>query len=459
MDGGVVLGRGRLQTAVLCGLLVLLAAVPATAVAKLPPQVSHRLHPLAPGRAADLRLATPDGAQQLVMRARARPCARAHPVILAVRVGSTLVGRARLHSGRWRTLTFNRFVPRGAQRIRVTARPTAGRCARAAVDEVRLVPVTEEQTGVARRGPRRPIGMNAAVHATLGTGVDPLLDRTFLERFDGLTPENDMKMATAEPRRGVFNFAAADRLVDVAQRNGKTVRGHALVWHNQLPGWLTRQAWSRADMLGILHDWIAKIVGRYRGRIADWDVLNEVFDESGEWRRASPWYNAIGADLAEAAFRAAHDADPGADLYINDYGIERPGPKQDAIVNLVRGMQDKGVPIDGIGIQAHWSVGDMPPETMLLSTVRRFAALGVHVQFTEVDVNTDHEPDALIRQAAGFAMVGRVCQAVEACNRVTVWGVSDRDSWRGAANRPLLFDDHFLEKPAYAALRGALAGT
>jgi endo-1,4-beta-xylanase len=378
-------------------------------------------------------------------------------VIVAVRIGDALVGHARLHSSRRRTLVFPVRLGGGSHRIRVTARGTSRRCARAILDAAELVPAAPDESGLTRRGPRRVIGVNAAVHATLGRGVDPALDRTCLERFDGLTPENDMKMAIAEPRRGVFAFAAADHLDDFAARNGKTVRGHALIWHNQLPGWLTRQAWSRADMLGILHDWIGTIVARYKGRIADWDVLNEVFDESGARRRNSPWYNAIGADLAEAALRAAHDADPGAHLFINDYGIERPGPKQDAVVNLVRGMQDKGVPIDGVGLQAHWSIGDLPPEPMLVATLRRFASLGIRVQFTEVDINTDHEPDALMRQAAGYAMIGRACQAVAACDRVTVWGVSDRDSWRGAANRPLMLDDHFLEKPAYAALRGALA--
>lgn len=448
---GIVAGVAWLTAAA-----VVVLPGPAAAIA---PPVRHRPVDVVAGSPAAVVLATRAAVTGVSARARTQTCARRHPVTLRLATGGRTVGRARLHGTGWRTLRFAAELPTGRHRILLHVRGARG-CARAVVDELRLrtARVPDRPAGSTRRGPSRPIPVNAAAQARLATGIDPQLQTTFLESFDGLTPENEMKMGAVEPRRGAFAFAPADRLVDYALGHGKTVRGHTLVWHSQLPGWLTRQRWSRADMLGILHEWIAAIVGRYRGKVVDWDVLNELFDESGAWRTNSPWYQAIGPDLAEAALRAAHEADPGARLFINDFDIERPGPKQDAVFDLVRDLRARGVPIDGVGIQAHWAIGDIVPEATLLATMQRFASLGVRVEITELDVMTDHAPDALIRQAAVYAMAGRVCQAVAACDRITVWGISDRDSWRGAANRPLLFDDHFLRKPAYVALRDALDG-
>lgn len=434
---------------------VALAPAPAGA---LPPPVRHRPLPVSEGRPATVLLGTRADATRVSTRARAGRCAARRAIRATVRLDGRLLGRVRLHSGRWRALSFPAPAAPGPHAIRVSVTGRPG-CSRATFDELRLVhpatPVVAQ--GVTRRGPRRIIPVNAATPSVLALGHDARMQQTFLTAFDGLTPENEMKMGLAEPRRGAFSFAPADALVDYALSHGKTARGHTLIWHSQLPAWLTSRPWSRAEMLDVLHQWIGTIVARYRGKVVDWDVLNELFDESGAWRTDSPWYKALGPDVAEAALRAAHDADPGARLFINDFDIEWPGPKQDAVYQLVADLRARGVPLDGVGIQAHWSIGDVPPEATLLQTLRRFAALGVRIELTELDVMTDHQPDALVRQAAAYAMAGRVCQAVSSCDRVTVWGISDRDSWRGAANRPLLFDDQFQAKPAYAALRDALA--
>lgn len=450
---------GPWRGGVVAGALLAAVAAPGAAGA-VSPRAVHTLTRVTPAGPASVLLSSTADAAVVATRARAARCARRAPVVLTVRVDGAAVGQVRLHSSRWRALRFHGPVGPGDHRVRVTATGRRG-CAAATLDELRLTPATQpgdDEGHATPRGPLRAIPVNAAARAELALGSDQRLQDTFLSHFDGLTPENEMKMGIVEPSPGTFAFRQADALVDYAQRHGKSVRGHTLIWQSQLPGWLTRRRWSRADMLAVMHQWIGAIVGRYRGRIADWDVLNELFDAAGDWR-PSPWYVAIGPDLADAALRAAHDADPAARLFINDFDIERPGPKQDAVFALVRDLRLRGVPIDGVGIQAHWSIGDLVPEQMLLTTLRRFASLGVRVELTELDVMTDHQPDALLRQAAAYAMAGRVCQAVAACDRVTVWGISDRDSWRGAANRALLFDTDFLEKPAYAALRDALAAT
>jgi endo-1,4-beta-xylanase len=316
-----------------------------------------------------------------------------------------------------------------------------------------LPPVASRATP---RGPRRVIALAAAADWSLAWRTNRPRDQAFLGHFDGLTPENAMKMTYVEPRRGEFEWTEPDALVQYALDQHKTVRGHPLIWYEQLPGWLTRQQWSRADMLAVMGQWIGTSVGHYRGKVVDWDVLNELFDKNGAWR-GSPWFKALGTDLAETALRMAHAADPGARLFINDFDIEEPGPKQDALYALAKDLKSRGVPFDGIGFEAHWSLGEIVPEPVLLATMRRFAALGLHVELTELDITIDQQSDALTRQADAYAMAGRVCQSIASCDRVTVWGIGDGDSWRGPVNRPLLFDNAYAAKPAYAALRAALA--
>ena len=321
---------------------------------------------------------------------------------------------------------------------------------------------------------------------------------TFIREFDSLTPENELKLAALQPRRGQYDFAAADELVDYARRNGKAVHGHALVWGLSLPLWLvdhgaTREGrdaaaadrpadgcrarsartsanattvltgWRRDELLAVMRDHITTVMRHFAGRVGEWDVVNEPLTSDGTLA-PTVWQRFIGPDHIELALRAARAADPKAKLFINEYGVEGAGPKLDGLVRLVRDLKARGVPLDGIGLQTHTHIIGFYDEATLASTMRRLAAMGLQVQVTEIDVGTSllsaagvGPLDRLTRQAEAFGAAARACNAVSACSRFTTWGITDRLSWLGAGESALLFDDQFQAKPAYAAVRSAFA--
>ena len=317
---------------------------------------------------------------------------------------------------------------------------------------------------------------------------------TFLREFDSLTPENALKMAALQPRRGRFDFAAADELVDFARRHGKSVRGHALVWGLSLPLWLVDHGssdklglrlppvvlprlpgalgqglsegatvltgWRRDELLAIMRAHITTVMRHYAGKVVEWDVVNEPMANSGG-PSPSVWRRFIGPDYVELALRAARAADPRAKLFINEYGIEAPGRKLEGFLELVRGLQARDVPLDGIGLQMHSHILGFYDQATLEATMRRFAAMGLEVQVTEMDVGTSLlgvvGVDRLARQAQAYGAAARACNAVTACKGFTTWGFTDRLSWIGAGEAPLLFDTAYQPKPAFAAVRSAFA--
>lgn len=256
-----------------------------------------------------------------------------------------------------------------------------------------------------------------------------------------------------------MQWTYADLIVDYALRRGKRVHGHVLLWDQQLPGWLTRTRWTHDELAGVLHDWIFAVAGRYRGRIGTWDVVNELLEDDGSFTR-SLWYRVLGEDAIELAFKWAREAAPEAKLLLADYDIEFPGRKQDATIALVQRLKSKGVPIDGVGFQTHWTLGvHEATEAQLQASFDRFAALGLEVQVTEMDVAIPFGGSSRFDgQAATYGRVARICEATPACTAMNVWGVRDRDSWRGAHAHALLFDDAFTAKPAFAAVRRELDG-
>jgi endo-1,4-beta-xylanase len=281
-------------------------------------------------------------------------------------------------------------------------------------------------------------------------------------QFNSLTPGNAMKWGSVEPTRGSFNWAEADQIVDFAEAHGQQVRGHTLVWHNQNPDWLTNGTWTPAQLSTLLNDHIATEVGRYKGRLAAWDVVNEPFDEDGTYRQTL-WYNGLGTGYIAQALTAARAADPTARLYINDYNVEGVGAKSTALYNLVKSLKTQGVPIDGVGLQAHLIVGQVP--ATLQQNIQRFADLGVDVAITELDIRMTLPSDSakLTQQAADYKAVVNACVAVARCVGVTVWGFTDSDSWvpstfpgQGAATP---YDENYAPKPAYHAIAEALGGT
>ena len=280
------------------------------------------------------------------------------------------------------------------------------------------------------------------------------------DQLGAVTPENAMKWAEVEPLRGVFDWSAADRLVAFAEANGQKIRGHNLVWHSQLPPWLTGGTFTPAELRQLMVDHVTVEAARYRGAIYAWDVVNEPFADDGAWR-PSIWFQAMGPDYVEIALRAARAADPQAKLYINDYNVESAGPKMRALYDLVASLKRKGAPLDGVGFQSHFVVGRTPDD--LRDVLQAFADLGVDVAVTELDLRMKLPPDAkaLADQAADYAKVVRACMAVKRCVGVTTWGITDDRSWipsffsgYGAA---LPFDADYQPKPAFFAAVGAFA--
>jgi endo-1,4-beta-xylanase len=235
------------------------------------------------------------------------------------------------------------------------------------------------------------------------------------------------------------------------------VRGHTLVWHSQVADWVTEARCKDAET--ILRDHITAVVGHFRGKVFAWDVVNEGLAEDGALRDTF-WLRCIGPDYIEKAFRWAHAADPKTELFYNDYGIERPGPKAERAFELVRDLKAKGAPIDGIGLQMH--LDRIPVDVFLAGYMRRIAGLGLDVHMTEMDVRLP-EPagsGALALQADAYRMAMRRCAQARNCTAFLTWGVSDRHSWipdffdgYGSA---LLFDRNYQPKPAFTAVLSEL---
>ncbi|HEY8455571.1 MAG TPA: endo-1,4-beta-xylanase [Actinopolymorphaceae bacterium] len=318
----------------------------------------------------------------------------------------------------------------------------------------------------------RDLGRRAGV--LIGTAVDISAldaDATYREHlaseFSSVTAENAMKWSELEPERGRYEWEAAEKLVRTAEKNGQRVRGHTLVWHNQLPRWLTDGVESGAigprKLRKILRNHILTVVGHFRGRIYEWDVVNEVIDDNGQLRE-SIWLKNLGPGYIADAFRWAHQADPHAKLFLNDYNVEGPNAKADAYYELAQQLLRAGVPVHGMGIQGHLGVQyGFWSAIQVAENLRRFEALGLQTSVTEADVRMIMPPDTakLQAQAQGYSTLMQGCLLATRCRSFTVWGFTDRYSWvpgtfegQGAAT---ILDEDFQPKPAYDALKADLA--
>jgi endo-1,4-beta-xylanase len=298
--------------------------------------------------------------------------------------------------------------------------------------------------GTAAAGSGRYFGTAVAAGRLGDSTYSTILDR----EFNMITPENEMKWDTTEPSRGNFNFGPGDQIVSHAMAHGQRMRGHTLVWHGQLPSWVS--SISDANTLrSVMNNHITTEMNHFKGKIYAWDVVNEAFADGSSNQRSSVFHNVLGNGFIEEAFRTARSVDPNAKLCYNDYNIENwSDAKTQGVYNMVKDFTSRGVPIDCVGFQSHFGTGGAP--SSFQTTLSNFAALGVDVQLTELD----------IAQAGTtqYANTVKACLNVSRCTGITVWGIRDSDSWRSSDN-PLLFDGNGNPKAAYSSVLTTLGGS
>lgn len=303
-------------------------------------------------------------------------------------------------------------------------------------------------------------------------------------QFSSITPENILKWQFVHPKPDRYDFDASDQFVALGKKNGMFIVGHALVWHAQTPRWVFQDSsgasLDREALLARMKEHILTVVGRYKGQINGWDVVNEAIEDDGQLRK-SPWLNIIGEDYIQKAFEFAREADPDAELYYNDYSMYHKG-RRERVVKLVRNLQDKGIRVDGIGLQAHWGL-DYPSLDELETSIIAYAQTGAKVMITEMDISalpnpydyrgadiarrfqlspennpySDGLPDSMqVRLAERYKEIFALfVKHRDKISRVTLWGIHDRQSWknnfpiRGRTDYPLLFDRECQPKKAF----------
>lgn len=313
---------------------------------------------------------------------------------------------------------------------------------------------------------------------------DPVLAALIPQQFNAATAENIMKAQHLQPQWGQFRFEAADRLIEYGQQHNMKINGHTLVWHSQQPAF-ARRIGDADSLRQYFNNHIATVAGRYKGRIHSWDVVNEALNEDGTLRRSN-FLKYLGEDYIIDAFKLAQQADPHAELYYNDYNIEQPKKRAGAIA-LIKKIQAAGGRIDGVGIQGHWRINNLPLAEIEKS-ILEYSALGVKVMFTELDLsvlpnpwdaNTAEIGTTVVNKAGMDPYTGGLPDSVQTqlgqayeqlfrlflkhrdkISRITFWGVGDGHSWLnnfpipGRTNYPLLFDRQINPKPAFFAVIG-----
>jgi endo-1,4-beta-xylanase len=371
---------------------------------------------------------------------------------LAVELDGSVKALLTSTSAAWKTATFPLAVNPGSHTLALIPLAGAGTtgCMTAAIDRIDLLPAQDNQRVI----------LGAAVRASALTDVPGYAD-ALLAHFSSVTPENELKMNFVEPTQGQFDFQAADQVIDFAARHRLAIRGHVLVWGQALPDWVTdpRVPWTPSSLLAVMQTYIETVMSRYRHQISTWDVVNEAFNANGSPTR-NIWYDVIGPSYIEDAFRIAHRVDPKAILFYNDWGLEWPGRKLQAVVALISRLRAEGVDVDGVGLQDHVSLESYPTQRQIQSSLETLAALGIRVEITEMTVSTlgfqGSAAQAAALQAAVYHEHATACWDVAACERFTVWGVYDGLNYLGADAAPLLFNTHLRPKPALAAVETAL---
>lgn len=325
------------------------------------------------------------------------------------------------------------------------------------------VPVTPagDTTALRTYATKRSLFIGAAIDRGFRySGSDGVTFKTTMtHQFNILTPENDMKFDHIHPARTTYRFEPSDSLVAFAEANGMRVRGHNLIWHSQLASWLTSGTWTKDEAKALLVDHVTQVVKHFQGHVMEWDVVNEILGDNGALRSGF-WLDHIGAEYIELAFRTARAADPTVGLFYNDYNIEGINPKSDSALAFVKDLFTKGVPITGVGFESHFQLNGVP--STLGANIARFAALGVKVHITELDVRLQTPSTAATLQTQGqnYRDVVSACTQSPACDVVVIWGFTDKESWVPSAfpgwGEALIFDSVYQPKPAFTSLQSLL---
>ncbi|KAG6367031.1 hypothetical protein INS49_001213 [Diaporthe citri] len=281
--------------------------------------------------------------------------------------------------------------------------------------------------------------------------------------FGQITPGNTQKWQYTEPTQNTYSYTQGDVVTNFAATNGQMLRCHTLIWHSQLPSWVSSGTWTNSTLAAAIQAHIASEVGHYKGKCYAWDVVNEALNDDGTYR-TSVFYNTMGTSYLPVAFAAAAAADPAAKLYYNDYNIESSGAKSTAAVNLIKTIQAAGAKIDGVGLQGHFIVGSTPSASALTSQLNTYVALGLEVAYTEVDVRFSSLPSTaagLAQQATDYGSVVSACLAVGKCVGITVWDFDDKYSWIPSTfsgqGDACLYWSNLTTKPAYDNVKKLLA--
>ncbi|MDA9067721.1 endo-1,4-beta-xylanase [Flavobacteriaceae bacterium] len=327
--------------------------------------------------------------------------------------------------------------------------------------------------------------IGAAINEDIILGLDNDSKQIVETQFNSITPENSLKWMFVQPYPNSFNFTVADKYVNIGLKNKMHIVGHALVWHSQLADFM-QNVKSKAEMNKHFENHINTVVSRYKGKIDAWDVVNEAFNEDGSLRE-SVFYKFLGKNYIEKAFKLANEIDPSADLIYNDYNLYKK-EKRDGVIQMVKQMQSKGIKIDGIGVQAHWSL-NQPSLNEIEQIIFDISELGVDVMFTELDISVlpspweqvgaevsqnfsrfegdakmNPYPDKLPKSiqnklAKRYNDIFQLfIKHSDKISRVTFWGVMDKHSWlndfpiKGRTNYPLLFDRNYQAKEAHKSL-------
>ncbi len=310
----------------------------------------------------------------------------------------------------------------------------------------------------------RYIGTAAGSMLSMPGDSGTLLRTIAAREFSMLWTGTYMKMDYLRPNRGTYNYTTADNLLAWAQQNGMVMRGHTLVWHSQVPSWVTNGNFPADTLKAILLDHMRQVMTHFKGKLVAWDVVNEAMGDDANMRQTI-WYNAIGPDYIKLAYDSAHAFDPGTPLYYNDYNIETINNKSTAVYNMLADLKARGAPIDGIGFRFHFDAASAPTTAAIVANFQRFAALGLKIQITEADMHVRVQGGLAsladqLAQATAYENMVNACLAVSACNAIEIEGTYDGQAWvNDPANwgAPVLYDIHMQPKPAYYRVKAALA--